>query len=144
MIGWSKSTRDWGVEQRFKIGEANTLNTGEGCRNQSTCNYVIQESSAIPVLLANLNSNGRRMKTHEEDTFTLDASAGQGIFNGKKVRRLTPLECERLQGFPDGYTKELSDAQRYKCLGNAVTVPVIEYIVERLDSKIFTESTEKI
>ena len=44
MIGWSKSTRDWGVEQRFKIGEANTLNTGEGCRNQSTCNYVIQKS----------------------------------------------------------------------------------------------------
>ena len=144
MIGWSKSTRDWGVEQRFKIGEANTLNTGEGCRNQSTGNYVIQESSAIPVLLANLNSNGRRMKTHEEDTFTLDASASQGLFDGKKVRRLTPLECERLQGFPDNYTEGLSDNQRYKCLGNAVTVPVVEYIVERLDSKIFVESTEKI
>ena len=144
MIGWSKSTRDWGVEQRFKVGEANTLNTGEGCRNQSTGNYVIQKSSAIPVLLANLNSRGRRMKTHGEDTFTLDASAGQGLFDGKKVRRLTPLECERLQGFPDNYTEGLSDNQRYKCLGNAVTVPVIEYIIERLDSEIFVESTEKM
>ena len=99
---------------------------------------------AIPVLLGFPTSNGRLMKTHEEDTFTLTASAGQGLFDGKKVRRLTPLECERLQGFPDNYTKGLSDNQRYKCLGNAVTVPVIEYIVERLDSKIFVESTERI
>ena len=68
----------------------------------------------------------------------------------KKIRKLTPLECERLQGFPDDHTKLgknnelISDTQRYKCLGNAVTVPVIEYIVERLDSEIFVESTEKI
>ena len=74
----------------------------------------------------------------------LYAIPGQGLFDGKKVRRLTPLECERLQGFSDNYTKGLSDTQRYKCLGNAVTVPVIEYIVERLDSKIFVDSTEKI
>ena len=99
---------------------------------------------AIPVQLANHNSRGRRMKTHGENTFTLDASAGQGLFDGKKVRRLTPLECERLQGFPDNYTEGLSDNQRYKCLGNAVTVPVIEYIIERLDSEIFVESTEKM
>ena len=44
-------------------------------------------------------------------------------------RQLTPLECERLQGFPDGWTKGISDVQRYKCLGNAVTVPVVEYIL---------------
>jgi len=48
------------------------------------------------------------------------------------LRSLTPLECERLQGFPDNYTEGISDTQRYKCLGNAVTVPVIEYILERL------------
>lgn len=44
------------------------------------------------------------------------------------VRRLTPLECERLQGFPDRWTAILSDTQRYKCLGNAVTVDVVKYI----------------
>lgn len=49
-----------------------------------------------------------------------------------KVRSLTPLECERLQGFPDNYTEGLSDAQRYKCLGNAVTVPVVEDIISNL------------
>lgn len=45
-----------------------------------------------------------------------------------QIRRLTPLECERLQGFPDNWTGGISDTQRYKCLGNAVTVNVIEVI----------------
>jgi DNA (cytosine-5)-methyltransferase 1 len=45
-----------------------------------------------------------------------------------RVRRLTPTECERLQGFPDGWTEGVSDTQRYKCCGNAVTVNVIRDI----------------
>lgn len=49
-----------------------------------------------------------------------------------KIRRLTPTECERLQGFPDGWTEGVSDSQRYKCLGNAVTVNVIESIIGKL------------
>jgi DNA (cytosine-5)-methyltransferase 1 len=50
----------------------------------------------------------------------------------RRIRRLTPLECERLQGFPDGWTEGISDTQRYKCLGNAVTVNVIEAIGRQL------------
>lgn len=49
-----------------------------------------------------------------------------------QLRRLTPLECERLQGFPDGWTEGVSDTQRYKMLGNAVTVNVIYEIGRRL------------
>jgi len=48
------------------------------------------------------------------------------------VRRLTPVECERLQGFPDGWTAGVSDTQRYKQLGNAVTVNVAKWIGERI------------
>ncbi|QZD97995.1 DNA methylase [Mycobacterium phage Beem] len=48
------------------------------------------------------------------------------------VRRLTPLECERLQGFPDGYTDGQSDAQRYRQLGNSVAIPCVQWIVDRL------------
>ena len=51
--------------------------------------------------------------------------AGDTYIIQDKIRRLTPIECERLQGFPDNWTKELSDSQRYKCLGNAVTTNVI-------------------
>lgn len=48
------------------------------------------------------------------------------------VRRLTPTECERLQGFPDGWTEGQADSHRYKQLGNAVAVPVVEWIISRL------------
>ena len=51
-----------------------------------------------------------------------------------KIRRLTPTECERLQGFPDGWTEGQSDTQRYKQLGNAVSVPVVRAIAEKLIS----------
>jgi site-specific DNA-cytosine methylase len=54
------------------------------------------------------------------------------IYNDQKVRRLTPVECERLQGFPDGWTAGQADTQRYKQIGNAVAVPVVEWIVRRL------------
>jgi len=58
------------------------------------------------------------------------------IFNEKEVRirKLTPTECERLQGFPDGWTEGQSDTQRYKQLGNAVTVPVVKAVGEKLNN----------
>ena len=49
-----------------------------------------------------------------------------------KIRRLTPLECERLQGFPDNWTEGQSNTQRYKQCGNAVSVPVIKAIMEKI------------
>jgi site-specific DNA-cytosine methylase len=49
-----------------------------------------------------------------------------------RIRRLTPTEAERLQGFPDGWTSGISDSQRYKCLGNAVSVPVVKAVVMKL------------
>ena len=48
------------------------------------------------------------------------------------VRKLTPVECERLQTVPDGYTSCVSDTQRYKMLGNGWTVDVIAHIFQRL------------
>jgi len=58
--------------------------------------------------------------------------AKTGLYATPKIRRLTPTECERLQGFPDGWTEGISDTQRYKCLGNAVTTNVITAIGKRL------------
>ena len=48
------------------------------------------------------------------------------------VRRLTPVECERLQGFPDGWTEGQADSHRYKQMGNAVAVPVVQWIIDRI------------
>jgi len=50
---------------------------------------------------------------------------------GLLIRRLTPLECERLQGFPDGWTNipGASDSARYKALGNSVAIPCVEFVM---------------
>jgi len=66
---------------------------------------------------------------------TLQARMGTGGNNmpmiaETQVRRLTPLECERLQGFPDDWTAGQSDSARYKQMGNAVAVPVVEWIIQ--------------
>ena len=87
----------------------------------------------------NKRQNGRRMKEDGEEMFTLTAQDKHGIYDGYKIRRLTPRECERLQGFPDDWTKYgkdgelISDTQRYKCCGNAVTVNVIKHIFDNWD-----------
>ena len=81
-------------------------------------------------LTGSWKQHGRKFKKTGEKSFTVLASDQNGIFDGMRIRRLTPLECERLQGFPDNWTKGISDNQRYKVLGNAVTVPVIEYILD--------------
>jgi len=67
-----------------------------------------------------------------EVMFTLDRVSGHGVATTSTVRRLTPTECERLQGFPDGWTDGQADSHRYKQMGNAVAVPVVEWIINRI------------
>jgi len=69
--------------------------------------------------------------------FTLSTSNFHTISpNASVVRRLTPTECERLQGFPDGWTDGQADSNRYKQMGNAVAVPVVSWIIERMVAQI--------
>jgi hypothetical protein len=72
---------------------------------------------------------GSNATTFEDMSPTLKASQQPPSVTGTSVRRLTPIECERLQGFPDGWTEGQSDTQRYKQMGNAVAVPVVEWII---------------
>ncbi len=52
--------------------------------------------------------------------------------NQYNLRKLTPTECEELQGYPKGYTSSVSNSQRYKALGNSFTVPVIKHILQQI------------
>jgi len=62
--------------------------------------------------------------------------AKTGLYLMKKyVRKLHPIECERLQGLPDNYTEGISNTQRYKCLGNAFNADIIVHILENLIKK---------
>ena len=82
--------------------------------------------------------NGKRelnYTTYEDTCPTISqncASGDQKNIVMPQIRRLTPIECERLQGFPDGWTEGVSDTQRYKQMGNAVTVNVIEAIIGKI------------
>ncbi|KKT65824.1 MAG: DNA-methyltransferase Dcm [Candidatus Woesebacteria bacterium GW2011_GWA2_44_33] len=90
---------------------------------------------AIPVLSPDRmekRQNGRRFKNDGDPAFTLTSQDKHGVYDGLNIRRLTPVECERLQGFPDNWTEGISDTQRYKCLGNAVTTLVITEIGRKL------------
>lgn len=65
-------------------------------------------------------------------TGSTGGSATLGISDQLGVRKLMPIECERLQGFPDDWTDGHADTTRYRMLGNAVAVPVVEWIARRL------------
>lgn len=80
------------------------------------------------VLLDNLGGNIKQRVKENGDAWTLGGSKTAVIKENKQPRRFTERECERLQGFPDDWTAGVSPTQRYKMLGNAVSVPVIEYI----------------
>ena len=73
---------------------------------------------------------------------TLDTNGGSSVLLKEMLRRLTPLECERLQGFPDNYTDipGASDGPRYKALGNSMTTHVMHWIGRRIQivDKILT------
>lgn len=86
-------------------------------------------------MIGRKDENGPLGKGFSEEggvMYTLDTISTHAIGTEKMVRRLTPLECERLQGFPDGWTDGQADSHRYKQTGNAVAVPVVNWIIKRM------------
>jgi len=82
------------------------------------------------------SANGLGYK--EEQSYTLNVIDVHGVATNLAVRRITPTECERLQGFPDSYTnikENCPDGPRYKALGNSMAVPVMKWIGERINAK---------
>lgn len=76
----------------------------------------------------NKRQNGQRFNNGNK-FYTLTAQDKHGVLVEGYIRKLTPIECERLQTLPDNYTDGISNAQRYKCLGNGWTVDVISHIL---------------
>ena len=85
------------------------------------------------IYFSNTNANMKQRIQEKEASWTLGTGTDFGIKEEKKIRKLTPVECERLQGFPDNWTEGISDTQRYKCCGNAVTVPVVQWIASHFE-----------
>jgi DNA (cytosine-5)-methyltransferase 1 len=90
--------------------------------------------------LSQPNSETRRGRVGKQKAQTLETSCNQAVVESYRIRRLTPIECERLQGFPDNHTafgnydgevKPMSNTQRYKQCGNAVTVDVVQAVANQ-------------
>jgi DNA (cytosine-5)-methyltransferase 1 len=113
---------------------------------------AVAQAIAVDIFNATLNEDGppmtfdwkmgskaRSISINEDQSPTLGAQADRyAVAHQMAVRRLTPRECERLQGFPDDYTAipNAADGPRYKALGNSMAVPVMKWIGERINNYI--------
>ena len=109
---------------------------GSGYMGQDEKAYTIATSQDQYVAHAFNHQSGGDMRGIDLREYPqLQAHQQTSVLHGMAVRRLTPTECERLQGFPDGYTDimpETPDGPRYKALGNSMAVPVMRWIGSRI------------
>ena len=113
--------------RRGRVGkqQAQTLDT--------SCNQVVVKATQLG------NSKEFHNCQREGDAYTLRSCNPNGVAINNSIRRLTPIECERLQGFADNWTlaEDNSDTQRYKMIGNAVTVDVVKAVGERIIKTLY-------
>ena len=115
--------------------EVEKKQNGLGVGNDGDPAYTIDTVSHQAVVMRDREgkAGGGKGPLVSDKAFTLATSNFHTVFpSPTQVRRLTPTECERLQGFPDGGTEGQADSNRYKQMGNAVAVPVVEWIIGRL------------
>ncbi|MCC6371201.1 MAG: DNA cytosine methyltransferase [Bacteroidia bacterium] len=169
VLHWKGSVKKWNVD---KMQTSPTLNTQQDWvrnplilekkkkqKKQQSKKFLFHVPEATrkgyatategdSINLSFLEANLRRGRVGKGTANTIDTSVNQYTLMKGNLRRLTPVECERLQGFPDDWTKsglvdglkiEISDAQRYKLLGNAVSVAVVQAIAQRLLGKAQTQ-----
>jgi DNA (cytosine-5)-methyltransferase 1 len=120
--GWSDEGVSYTVDTHATQGVMEAYSLREDAKANNFSATPLHVTPALQALRPSVQS-------HHAQTFVADMA----------VRRLTPTECERLQGFPDGYTNipwrgkdESPDGQRYKAMGNSMAVPVMKWIGKRI------------
>jgi DNA (cytosine-5)-methyltransferase 3A len=115
-------------------GKSDALSANGGGRGAKTGLYCVG-------LIDGKNSQGKRVYSTDGKSVTLSVGSKAGGESGRRtgvylqnegIRKLTPIECERLQSLPDNYTEGVSNTQRYKALGNAFNVEVVAHILKHL------------
>ena len=141
MIGYTRDAKGKVTDRHLK-DTAGTIHTGSG--QGGNTDQFVQEKDVV-TCRGGLQKNAAHF---EEKSPALTSAMGMGGGHtpivdqpNYRIRRLTPIECERLQGFPDNHTefgnydgevKKMSNTQRYKQCGNAVTVDVVQAIAEKI------------
>ena len=137
----------------YGIRTANTSSNGWGIQEEVTHTLDCAQGVAVAQPVVAMRESGLGYWMEDTVAGTLDANMGMSghanrpavmtVPQAMAVRRLTPVECERLQGFPDNYTNipwrkkdESPDGPRYKALGNSWAVPVVRWIGRRIQEQI--------
>lgn len=136
-----------------------TLDTTTPTAAKAQGGLAIVRSEAIPIntmIAQGRPSDNGRLGTgigkDGDPQNTLSATHCHAVCFNRSVRKLTPVECERLQGFPDDYTKipyrgkpaeQCPDTPRYKAIGNSWAIPVVQWIGKRIDDALKETSKDK-
>jgi DNA (cytosine-5)-methyltransferase 1 len=114
----------------------NTVASTISARDYKSATDLVCYSIAENIINRSHDQGGNGVGFNNEVSFTLNATGVHGVVHQHKVRRLTPVECERLQGFPDNWTNvgNPSIAKRYNALGRSMAVPVMRWIGERINN----------
>ena len=154
IIGYTRDAKGKVTDRHLK-DEAGTIHTASGQGGNTDQFVQLETNYTYKKVNETIEQNPNAFKEGEPKMMDLhnrsvkDESPclvephhnNSALFNGYRIRRLTPIECERLQGFPDNHTqygnydgevKKMSNTQRYKQCGNAVTVDVVQAIANKL------------
>jgi DNA (cytosine-5)-methyltransferase 1 len=134
VAGWLRSLSVFSMHGAM-IGRSDEAGPkGSGFLGDNEPSYTLTASSQARhgVVVAFDTYKHTTAETNQTLRAGTDVDKQGAVLQNSMVRRLTPLECERLQGFPDHWTEGQTDGHRYKQLGNAVAVPVVQWIIERL------------
>ena len=127
-------------------GKSVTLSANGGGRGAKTGLYEVNgaASRTYPRYKVEGEERGKRIEVRDDGkSNAMTLVQGDSMVQEQSViRKLTPIECERLQSLPDNYTEGVSNTQRYKALGNAFNVEVVAHILKNLKSKVDAEKTD--
>jgi site-specific DNA-cytosine methylase len=137
-----QATRHAGKNGDKTMGKGNGLGIGQPGDPMNTLTKGDSHAVAIHIAFPSTMS-GTQHASAENIAPSMGSANPTAVATPMAVRRLTPTECERLQGFPDGYTNipwrkaaESPDGPRYKALGNSWAVPVVAWIGKRIQDQI--------
>lgn len=132
----AESSGSYIIKRKLNTQEIDIIDKRGSLKNKNIASTIVAGYAKNPSDADYIKINSATTKGYEI------ATCNQAIIKSTKIRRLTPIECERLQGFPDDWTKEgtngkISDSQRYKMCGNAVTVDVVQAVAKRIKQVVY-------
>ena len=139
-IGTAYSVREDAQRNNMSVTEldkSNCISAHQPSVMSHHAQTFVADKPHIFKIRSGCEGGGKGYLGQDEKTYTISTTQDQHLYQHPRVRRLTPIECERLQGFPDNYTNikdNCPDGPRYKAMGNSMAVPVMRWIGERINN----------